>query len=296
MQQPKVLYVGDSVAHTVNLRQVEKSIKCRIRSVKANSSFVNRDAKWPHKNFKNVVDFHLKNPGVEEFDSVVMSAPSIDITSINEVTKEEAEVVVVNSCKNMVKIAEEALEEHKNLTKVVLMEHLPRFDNEINSKLAVLANSTLSQLWVLSPHKDRLSVGRHSLESPGIGSTHLGRYKNRTTGQYDGVHLYGATGVRDYTDSIKTILMIALLDGQTVHPSVQPVHDSHTVQPVHDDDHTQCEQAHYQWRQMQRRQMQRTQSHRDTGIAFRNTQNLQSDLSHPVPIQNRFRVFNQGNY
>ena len=91
MQQPKILYVGDSVAHTVNLRHVEKALKCRIRSVKANSS----------KNFKNVVDFHLKNPGREEFDSVVMSAPSMDITNIFVHSKEEAEKVVVNSCKNM---------------------------------------------------------------------------------------------------------------------------------------------------------------------------------------------------
>ena len=284
MQQPKILYVGDSVAQTVNLRHVEKSLKCRIRSVKANSTSADG---WPNKNFRNVVDFHLKNPGIEKFDSVVMSAPSVDITNIDEFTKEEAEMVVINSCKNMVKIAEEALEEHRDLTKVVIMEHSPRFDNETNSNLAILANSTLSQLWVLSPHKDRIAVGRHSLESPGIGSTHLGRYKNRTTGQYDGVHLYGSTGVRDYTDSIKTILMLALFDGQAVHPAVQPVHA---------DDHTQCEQAQYQWQQMQRRRMQRIQPHRHTGTAFISTQNIRSDLSHPVPTQNRFRVFNQGNY
>ena len=35
MQQPKVLFVGDSVGHTANLRIVEKSLKSRIKSVKA---------------------------------------------------------------------------------------------------------------------------------------------------------------------------------------------------------------------------------------------------------------------
>ena len=89
----------------------------------------------------------------------------------------------------MIKTAEEALEEHNNLEKVILMEHPPRFDDEIKSHLARLANSTLSQLWSLSLLKNRIFIGRHSLECSIAGATHLARYKNRVTGQYDGVHL-----------------------------------------------------------------------------------------------------------
>ena len=58
--------------------------------------------------------------------------------------------------------------------------------------------------------KDRISIGQHSLESSGDGAVHLDRHKSPITGRYDGVHLFGLSGCRDYTDSVKSILMLAL--------------------------------------------------------------------------------------
>ena len=57
-------------------------------------------------------------------------------------------------------------------------------------------NTTLNQLWASSPPKDKIVIGRHSLESPGVGKTHLTRYKDYTTGMYDGVHFYGLAALR----------------------------------------------------------------------------------------------------
>ena len=70
------------------------------------------------------------------------------------------------------------------------MEHPPRFDDDMKPELARLANSTLSKLLAISPHKSNIVIGRHSLESLGVGTTHLGRYQDPSSGRYDGVHLW----------------------------------------------------------------------------------------------------------
>ena len=283
-QQPKVLYVGDSVGQTANLRIVEKSLNCRIKSTKAYSSTKDDTSKWPKKNFNDVVAHSLKNPGIEEYNVLVMSAPTVDITNIdtNESTKEEAEQKVINSSKNMFNIAQRTLSQNKSLTKVVLMEHPPRFDGKLKTELAKLANSTLGQMWVLFPLKGRIVIGRHSLESPGVGPTHLARYKDNTTGRYDAVHFYGRSGVRHYTDSVKTILMIALTDEQDAQP--KPSTNTH-------EDHLSEEQAQYQWRQTQSKQTNRQTNSNKTHRSGTQAQPRQS-----VPTQNRFEYFNQGNY
>ena len=107
MQQPKVLYVGDSVGHTANLRIVEKSLKCRIKSVKAYGSSKDDSANWPKKNFKDVVNDNISNPGKEEYNVLVMSAPTVDISNIDagKSTKKDAEQKVIDSSKNMMNTA-----------------------------------------------------------------------------------------------------------------------------------------------------------------------------------------------
>ena len=149
-------------------------------------------------------------------------------------------------------------------------------------QLTKLANSTLDQLWVLSPLKGRIIIGRHSLESPGVGPTHLARYKDQATGKYDAVHFYGRCGVRDYTDSVKTILMIALSDGGIAQASASTYTD---------DNHLSREQAQYQWSQAQGKYNNR-QGNTKTEHRYGN----QAQPNQPIPTQNRFQYFNQGNY
>ena len=109
-----------------------------------------------------------------------------------------------------------AQKSHELNPKMVIMEHPPRFDSKsvdptiLKPTLARLANSTLGKLWLNCPLKDKILIGRHSLENSGSGEAHHARYENQNTGRYDGVHLYGYTGRKDYTNSVKTILMLAL--------------------------------------------------------------------------------------
>ena len=131
------------------------------------------------------------------------------------------------------------MEENESLRKVVIMEHPPRFDGKkvdptsLKSKLARLANATFNQLWLSSSLQNRIIIGRHSLESSGSGAAHSARYVNPKSGYYDGVHLYEENGCRDYTDSVKTILMLALLAKPGCGTAQVDVHDN-------------CEQAKYQ--------------------------------------------------
>ena len=162
------------------------------------------------------------------------------------------------------------------------MEHPPRFDGELNPQLANLANSTLGQLWVLSPLKGRIVIGRHNLESSGVGNIHLARYKDHNTGRYDGVHFYGLRSVRDYTDSVKNILKLALSDEQAAKLSASA--------QTANDDHLSEEQAQYQWRQAEGKHTSRQDK---SNTAHRYGDQAQHRQS--VPTQNRFQYFNQGN-
>ena len=204
------------------MQSLEHFSNCRIRTAKAYSSVYDSQAKWPEYNFTDAVKYYLDHPGREHFDVLVTSAPTVDITNLNtsQLTANENtdyfhQRVIVSS-QNMFSLAKQSLEQNPNLSKVILLEHPPRFDakevdpTSLKPVLARLANATLSQLWLNSPLNDKIIIGRHSLESSGAGAQHLARYKNQRTGKYDGVHLYGEMGRTDYTNSVKTILMLAL--------------------------------------------------------------------------------------
>ena len=284
-----MLYIGDSIGHTANLRLVEKASNCRVVSASAYSSVQDARARWPGQNFKNVVEDKLKNPSNEEYDVLVMSSPTVDISNLDtnlhpNSTTENLEEKAINSSKNMFNTAEEALNNNANLKRVIIMEHPPRFDDPLKSKLAELANTTLNQLWSISTLNSKICIGRHSLVGYGSGSTHLARYKDYNTGRYDGVHLYGRTGVKDYTDSVKSMLVIAM---KVQHPN--NISGDKYSNTLGDDDHTTCEQAVYQWRQVQRRRQ-------DSAAQYRYTHTpLHGQSPGSVHTSNRFAFFNQEN-
>ena len=169
LSQPKVLYVGDSVAHVANLRSIEEILKWRICSAKAYSSYHDENSRWPENNYADVVKAKLSNPGLEDYKALVMASPTVDITNLksSNMNQEECEQEVINSSKNMFNTATEALSTHKNLAKVVIMDHPPRFDVKEKGKLALFANATLLKLWSDSPTsvKEKIVIGLHSSQS-----------------------------------------------------------------------------------------------------------------------------------
>ena len=74
--KPKLLYVADSVGHTVSVKELENSSDYRIRTAKAYSSVYDDKARWPEANFTDFVKYALQNPGRDNFDVLVLSAPT----------------------------------------------------------------------------------------------------------------------------------------------------------------------------------------------------------------------------
>ena len=221
MQRPKILYIGDSLAHNVNLSKIEYDTKTRIKSTKAYSAVEDLKARFPHKNFTDVTSAALnKTRNDDKYTELILAAPTVDISNLNteQLTgNENIEVYkqkIISSCHNMYSVAQNALIDHPELRKVVLMEHAPRRDTPdvdptgLKSKLAIFANSSLTQLWHSSAMKDRISIGKHSLDLANERTNAV--YKDDWTGRYDGVHMYGSCGKETYTKSVSHIIKSAL--------------------------------------------------------------------------------------
>ena len=92
--------------------------------------------------------------------------------------------------------------------KVIIMKLTPRYDpadydpQSIKAALAQLFNDTLTQLWLNSDNKDKIFIGNHTLEC--TGGVRYARYVRGN--RYDGVHLYGASGNKAYTESVLRII------------------------------------------------------------------------------------------
>ena len=203
-QKPKVLVVGDSLAHNANYRRIEVVTDTTIKTAKAYSSAWDDTVRFKDKNITDVTEKELRDAS---FDYLVLAAPTVDITNLDTKKKNNDDdgVVlknkVVTSCKNMMKIAENALNNDENMKKVTIMNHAPRFDSRdvdplsLKPKLASFANNYLLELWIDSPHKERIHIGNHDL---------------------DGVHLYGSQGRVAYTESVLDILLTSF---QTPNPA-----------------------------------------------------------------------------
>ena len=80
---------------------------------------------------------------------------------------------------------------------------IPLMSVGFKPKLASFENNYFLQLWLDSPHKDKIVIGQHSLMCN--NETQQLRYTDAWTGKYDGVHMYN--GQLTYTESILNILI-----------------------------------------------------------------------------------------
>ena len=275
LSKPKVLYIGDSLAHNAQFRIIEIATNCRIRTVKAYSSVHDTKARWPGKNFTDVTSASLrKSHQKDKFSQLILSAPTVDITNLetNKMTIHEntlkLQQSVVTSCKNMVAVAESAIRNHPELEKVVILEHPPRFDLPeidplgLKPQLAKFANLTFGQLWLSSSLKGKIIIGSHNLNCT-TDEQFAQRYRDGRSKKYDGVHLYGSHGKLAYTENLIHIL-------KNVQPSKLP---NQTFPVNGESKHSGCPQDKYQ----------KTQN------KTTNTDRLYSNI-YTVPVNNKFDV------
>ena len=248
----KVLLVGDSLAQNLHFPTLEMVTNTTIRTAKGYSSAWDKDARFKHLNITDVSRNELNN---EQIDRLVLAAPTVDISNLatnnikpgddTEYLKEKVRA----SCLNMLNVAENALAEHNALMNVTIMTHAPRNDTcdvdpmGIKHNLAIFANSYMLELWLSSPHKDRIFIGNHTLDAP--ADVQNIRQTDERTGRYDGVHYYGGAGQAAYLESVVNILL------SSFHNQAQQ--SKQTRQSRDEENHSRCPQANYMKKNNQRK-------------------------------------------
>ena len=144
----------------------------------------------------------------------------------------------------MIVTAQNALLDNPTMKKVVILEHLPRFDAAdvdplgLKPIFANIANHTFHQLWLNSPLKDKIFLGSHRLDiSEKTKDVMLRSSKN---GRLDRVHYYGNAGQEALTENIQEILNEALPPVKNSNDNLQ-------------DSHLTCPQAIFQTRNSSRK-------------------------------------------
>ena len=147
-------------------------------------------------------------------DILLIQSGSVDVTNLKtkgnnpdkygEYFKQE----VIISATNLFTHVCNVLKSDPHLKKVILMKQIPRYDHASNDPHAIKAalsqlyNDTLMQLWLASPLKDRLTIGSHRLECSGGVRESKYRFRNK----FDGVHMFGQSGRKAYTESVLRII------------------------------------------------------------------------------------------
>ena len=118
----------------------------------------------------------------------------------------------VKSANNLFNVAVKSLSSNPSLQKVVILKHIPRYDTtqtdplQLKPALSQIFNNTMADLWIRSPLKDKIFVGSHNIEC--TGAIREARYKSTKSGKYDGIHLYGATGTKSYTNRQRNVYSV----------------------------------------------------------------------------------------
>ena len=121
----------------------------------------------------------------------------------------------VLSARRFFKTGEKAISTNKGLEKVVMMKQTPRYDPAtvdplcIKPALAELYNNTMTEQWMNSQYKEKIIIGNHNIDC--VGAIKESRYRVTKTGKYDGIHLFGSSGRKAYTNSVINILNLAQL-------------------------------------------------------------------------------------
>lgn len=209
------LFLSDSIFFGIDLSAIEKAAGGTIKAVKTYSSKEDCRSWFPSKNVHDVLQEQLH---VKKYDTVILAAPSLDITNqkVEENIKQFNRDETIASCDAMVQAADFAICSGRS-KKVILLHHAPRYDTEYNdpngirSALAKFSNKMTQCRRNLSSFSEHILVGTHrGLESEGNLRWRLfandGTTSNVKKGKYDGYHFYSAAGRHALTNSVMSII------------------------------------------------------------------------------------------
>ena len=117
-REQQALIIGDAIANNVNIDVLEKALDCKVKTSKAYSAIgekvgtkVKKPSKYPLKNFKDVVNYEVKN---EAIDYLLLQSGSEDISNLytNDNSTENTTFLkqeTKNAARNLFNTAEDAL-------------------------------------------------------------------------------------------------------------------------------------------------------------------------------------------
>ena len=283
----KVLIVGDSISGNLHIKSIETATKAAVKAIKAYSSIhddvenaAKNAAKFPAKNFTDVIPTELAK---EVPDALIIQSGSVDITNLKTNSTDAVQYMeyfkqqAVVSANNIFQAATDAAKRHPKLKKIILMKQVPRYDDNSSSPpgvkgaLSKLFNDTLDKLMSERP-VDKLLIGNHNIDCS--GGVLKARYENLRLNKYDGIHMFGPSGMKCYTNSVLNILSSAQL------VKVTP--------PKYYDDHKSCNQAKYQARQTNRQTHPKSLFKQKTVQSADSNKSNDMDYQYNVPTHSRF--------
>ena len=131
--------------------------------------------KFPNSNFTDVVPVELLK---ETFHSLILQAPSVDISNLNTSCNPSEyiryfEQHTVICAKNFFSVVENALQIQPTLKKVIVLKLIPRYDPPcidplgLKSDLSKMFNEKLEELCMSSPFKSKVFIGSHTIDCTG---------------------------------------------------------------------------------------------------------------------------------
>ena len=296
-----ILFVGDSIAGNIHLPTIEAAVDADVKLVKAYSSIyenTNNAAhsapRFPRKNFEDVITNEMSK---SKHDVLIIQAGSVDITNLkteapnaNDYLEYYKQKTIISS-ENIFQAAVNAESKYPELKKIVLMKQTPRYDSSTSNPpglkpyLSQLFNDNLDKLFK-STQTMKIIIGNHNLDCH--GGVFEARYRNCQTKKFDGIHLYGPSGVKAYTASVLNILSSA----QLVVKTPPKYYDQYP--------HMKCPQAKYQAEQNYRRQTStyRQPSNYVKPSTYRHEKSCEA-TQYSVPTKNKYSILAdwvQGNY
>ena len=204
-----ILLLGSSHMQSVMPTHIEKALKCKVftpgRYPGAGRMYCSSSdwpkAKYPQNSMAKKVPEMLK---VRPYKMAVLMSPDNDISILKGMEKSEQYRMAEKSAKNTVKVAEKALEDFPNLGKILLLEYLPRADNQ--AELVDYSNFVLQETATKAGLGDRIVV--KPLTNLNSASNYNIFGPPNSDPKFNGIHLRGKHGswlfTRDIINNIKS--------------------------------------------------------------------------------------------
>ena len=217
---PFTLLIGDSRVKSLMPRIIEKALGNGVLSVPGSirvpvqpqgrgkghpgrAYCSSRDwpgAKFPAASLEDRVPELL---AARSYTNLVLQAPSNDITNILKIQDlSKHQELAEQSARNTLAVVEQALRVHPSLQKAIILEHLPRADNDHLGRLSEHSNNVLREIVALSNLRNRITIASSKALECNTEAKIVKMFGARDSPRSDGIHLMGENGKQLYTDFV----------------------------------------------------------------------------------------------